>query len=333
MQTALAPDITKALKPDPMSLYGTEAYRHVHDLSKLQPYPTLIVVMASSLCNLHCRMCPRESKVPRREITGLGNGQMSVDIMRKVIEESAEYKNFIGYIFALYGEPLMNPKMVDIVRLVKASGKNVQITTNGTFLNEKKIRALLAAGIDKIKISFQGASKREYELWRRKGDYDLVVANIHRLLEIREEMAANTFIQIGTSFCGDTDDEIASFLGYWHGKVDHIYYDYTGLSHIHFEDPAMKDYQVRFRAPIRQEKCFDIFTRMNILYNGQAAFCVDDEEEPIGDVTKQSIAEIWLSEARMQHRRTILEKGNVFLNCKNCYTAPRAPLPAANIDV
>jgi len=255
---------------------------------------------------------------------------MTPEIFKKIADEAGTQPNFIGFLFALYGEPLMNPHMVDLIKIVKKSGKKSQITTNAVLLEEEMVVDLINAGVDKIKVSFQGTTQEEYEFWRRRGSYETTMNNVHTLLDVRKRMKSDVYVQIGTSVCGDSDDDIRAFLDYWESRVDNIYYDYTGLSHVDRGANDYQDYAERFEAPIREEKCFDLFTRLNILYNGEVAFCVDDEDVRIGDLKTQSVAEIWAGEVRMAHRRTILEKGNVFGQCSKCYTGARPARPGTD---
>ena len=220
---------------DPFSLYGNERYstiRHIPHLS----FPLMLIMQASSYCNFNCRQCPRVVKVPRRQITGLGNGFMEPALVRKAAEQFKDQPAFLGTLFALYGEPLMNPHIVHMVEIVKAAGKKVQITTNALLLSEEMSRQLIDAGLDKIKFSFQGTTENAYSFWRNTPHYHRVLENIFGFLELREKRGANVFVQVGTSVAEDSDEEIGAFLSFWKDKVDDVYYDATGMLHLLDQD-------------------------------------------------------------------------------------------------
>ena len=130
------------------------------------------------------------------------------------------------------------------------------------------------------------------------------------------------YIQIGTSVANDTDEQIEEFVNYWRSRVDNVYYEPTGVLHIQDKD-YIKDKTFKHQAVQRTYPCFDIFTRMSVLYNGQVPLCVDDEEHNMGNLYEQTITEIWNGEKFQNNRKIILEKGNVLEPCKYCYTAPR----------
>jgi len=267
-------------------------------------------------------------KVPRRKITGLNDGNMDTALIQKVADEFKHVDAFLGVLFALYGEPLMNRHIAEMVRIVKASGKRTQITTNGLLLDENMAHSLIDAGLDKIKFSFQGTTEKEYAFWRNTTHYQKVVRQVTSLLELRAKLGAGLFVQIGTSVANDTDEEIVAFLDFWTDKVDHVYYDATGMLHIENQD-CIKGKTFQHRAVRRTALCFDIFTRMSVLHDGQVPMCVDDEEHFMGSLYEQSIAAIWKSQSFENNRRTILDKGNVFPPCKFCYTSPRPHKTAA----
>ena len=62
------------------------------------------------------------------------------------------------------GEPLINPKLPDMIRYAKESGCAIQVdtTTNGSLFNPEKNLQLIDAGLDKIFISVIGVSEEPY---------------------------------------------------------------------------------------------------------------------------------------------------------------------------
>jgi len=306
---------------DPMLLYSTQEYKNIHK-SKCIPFPKMLVMQPSSFCNFNCLQCPRQIKVERRDVTGLGNGYMQIELIQKLANEFKEEESFLGVLFALYGEPLMNKHIVDFVKIVKDSGKKVQITTNAFFLEEELIRRLLTSGLDKIKISFQGTTEKEYSYWRNNPHYSKIIKNIDQLINISKEIKPDLYIQIGTSVANDSEKDIKNFINDWSTKVNNVYYEATGMLHIQDKD-YIKGKTFKHQAVRRVEPCFDIFTRMSVLYNGQVPLCVDDEEHNLGNLYEKSIREIWNGEQFNNNRKIILEKGNDLPPCKYCYTSPR----------
>jgi len=64
--------------------------------------------------------------------------------------------------FGGFGEPLCHPKILEMVRTAKALGAPVQLITNGTRLTPDLSRELIAAEIDVLWVSIDGASPDSY---------------------------------------------------------------------------------------------------------------------------------------------------------------------------
>ena len=57
------------------------------------------------------------------------------------------------------GEPLARTDIVDLVRAARTAGLYVNLITSGLPLDEARLDALLAAGLDHFQLSFQGANE------------------------------------------------------------------------------------------------------------------------------------------------------------------------------
>ena len=307
---------------DPIRTYDTVEYKNVHENPTID-FPQMLIIQASSYCNFNCLQCSRQVKVEQRKITGVGEGHFKLDLMRKVVDECKDKDSFMGVLFALLGEPLMNNDICDLVRMVKNIGKNTQITTNAFLLDEEMATNLIDAGLDKIKISFTGATETEYKYWRNNSHYHQVMKNALNLISLKKRLKSNFCIQIGTSISNDTPEEVEQFMSFWKSEgADHVYYDVTGMLDIKDKD-YVKGKKFRYECGPRTELCSDLFLRLSILHNGDVPFCVLSEEGIRGNLYKQTIQEIWQSEVFEQDRKTILTKGNVFKPCEFCRTPPR----------
>jgi pyrroloquinoline quinone biosynthesis protein E len=83
--------------------------------------------------------------------------ELSTEIWTRVFQEAAAagvlQADFTG------GEPLARPDIVELVRAARSAGLYVNLITSGLPLDEAKLAALVAAGLDHIQLSFQGAQE------------------------------------------------------------------------------------------------------------------------------------------------------------------------------
>ncbi len=306
---------------DPVNVYMTKEYhKSIHQ--QISDFPTMLILQGSSYCNLTCLMCKRRVVVDKREKTGLGNGYISLELIEHIASQCSREEKFLGFQFALYGEPLMNPKIVPIIECIKSYDLKVQIVTNGSYLDRQMAESLMDAGLDKIKISFQGTTPEKYAFWRNTDQYEKVVENIHRLVKIKREKNSSLFIQVGTSSSDDTLEELEKFIAYWDKVVNHVYWNYTVLSHVEDDIEIAKRPMLR-RAPRRIEKCIEPFKRMAVMWNGKVTQCVSDEEHFVGDLNEHTIRKVWNGDKMKNNRETIITYGNVISKtCEICCVQP-----------
>jgi MoaA/NifB/PqqE/SkfB family radical SAM enzyme len=125
-------------------------------------FPDTINIETSYACNLHCVMCPRHFE-------GTPQGTLSLEVFRERILPVLGRFNYVH--LTGWGEPLVHPKIAEIVRLSKSAGCWVCFTTNGLLLKSTLVQELLEAEIDLVNISIDGATADTYERVRGKGAF------------------------------------------------------------------------------------------------------------------------------------------------------------------
>lgn len=112
---------------------------------------TTAVLLQTMRCNLACAHCSVDSGPSRR-------GHMDLALALSLVESLAKVAD-IQYIDLSGGEPLLHPDDVcEIVRHVKACGKQSRLTTNGYWASspsraEAMLRRLKSAGLDAVGLS------------------------------------------------------------------------------------------------------------------------------------------------------------------------------------
>ena len=177
-----------------------------------------LYVEVSSRCNLACKMCFRHGWIGER----FGDLDPAVfkDVLNDPVLSDTETVFFGGM-----GEPLVHPALADMAALASASGKKVELVTNGTLLTEKTIRELLKAGVTRIWVSID-------ELYENYGkiqigsDFGLVQENLKTFNELR----AGSNVRLGMTAVVMRDN-IAS-LRRIREFAEHFEADDLNLSHI-----------------------------------------------------------------------------------------------------
>ncbi len=151
-----------------------------------------IYIEPTTLCNLQCRMCMRDT-------WSEPVGHMAPTTFHRILESVQALPNAPTVFFCGYGEPLTHPEFLDMVRRVKGLGAPVEAITNGVLLDEERAQALIEAGLDMLWVSIDGASPECYADVRPQGDLARVIQNLERLRDLRRRQRAAT-PQVGIAF-------------------------------------------------------------------------------------------------------------------------------------
>ena len=104
----------------------------------------------TNVCNFKCEFCPDAIMERKR-------GHMDTGLLKKALDEIAEYDLAKIVAFHLMGEPLIYPHIFEAIEMAIARRLNLHLTTNGsTFhIRPEHIQKLVSSGIPKVTISLQ----------------------------------------------------------------------------------------------------------------------------------------------------------------------------------
>ena len=107
--------------------------------------PVCLYLETTNRCNLLCTTCPRtyEELEPPAD--------MSWELFTSIVDQIPHLQRAVLH---GVGEPMLVKHLPRMVRYLKDRGTYVLFNTNGTVLNEKNGRALIAAGLDELRVSF-----------------------------------------------------------------------------------------------------------------------------------------------------------------------------------
>jgi hypothetical protein len=97
------------------------------------------------------------------------------------------------YLFELvlynWGEPLLHKQFPEMVAYAKQWDIRVVASSNLSVpVSREYLERLVRSGLDKLKVGMEGTSQEEYERYRVKGDFDLVVKNMQTIQAIKREL-------------------------------------------------------------------------------------------------------------------------------------------------
>ena len=269
-------------------------------------FPEVISIESSSYCNADCIMCPRE-------LLSRKKGNMPMDLYQKIIDECAEYARYIKLIQPfMFGESFINKQLVDMIGYTKSRLPRtpVNVSTNGSLINPEKARELIDCGLDKINIDIDGASAETFEGVRIGLVYDQVVENARYLMKLKRDTGSKTpEITVTIINMEETQHEIAAFKDIWTPIADNVvvqsYTTWTGsVEDKNVGDQASASATGGFTFP-----CKHPWEEFVIANDGRVSICCLDFDfkVEIGDVSKQSIKEVWNGAPIQEIRQKMIE--------------------------
>lgn len=152
-------------------------YRNGVAVPKSFPYIANFDVTNS--CNLRCTYCPTGvmQKSGRRKYF------MPLDQVRDAIDQLGDYLT-IAYLYN-WGEPLLHPEIAEIVNMLHQRGIFTSMSTNLSLKCEEQLLAVCDAGLDHLLLSLDGATQETYARYRKRGDLELALDNVRKLIQHR----------------------------------------------------------------------------------------------------------------------------------------------------
>jgi MoaA/NifB/PqqE/SkfB family radical SAM enzyme len=165
---------------------GAQLRQPLDHLAKVYVEPT-------NRCNLECRTCIRHGWDEPL-------GQMEEATFARIMDGLRTFSPPPTIFFGGFGEPLAHPHIVEMVAQAKALGGPVELITNGTLLTGEVSRRLIAAGLDLLWVSLDGATPESYTDVRLGAALPQVLANLAAFRDARTAAPDRTAPQIGIAF-------------------------------------------------------------------------------------------------------------------------------------
>jgi MoaA/NifB/PqqE/SkfB family radical SAM enzyme len=139
--------------------------------------PVCLYLETTNRCNLLCTTCPRtyEELEPPAD--------MSWELFTSIVDQIPRLARAVLH---GVGEPMLVKHLPRMVRYLKDRGTYVLFNTNGTVLNEKNGRALIAADLDELRVSFDAANAESYRAIRGKNYFNRILKNVRAFRELQE---------------------------------------------------------------------------------------------------------------------------------------------------
>ena len=267
-------------------------------------FPIHLDLETTSRCNLRCTFC---DKLPLLGPERLGD--MDFDLFTRILDEAGQ--NGLASLKLSYrGEPLLHPRLADLVAYAKAQKVlDVYFNTNGMLLTQARARALIEAGLDRISVSVEGIDPEAFERERVGARFDTIVRRLDELLALRERLGvAHPRVRVQTVRLPGLDLE--AYARFWSNHADET----AAVDYKAVEDRRLSLIDAGFACP-------QLWQRMTVEWDGTVLACNNDDFRRLspGNAATRSIRDCWLDQtvvrARELHR---LGRSHEVAACDGC---------------
>lgn len=272
-------------------------------------FPIHLDIESTSSCNLKCVMCFQNFNPPPK-------GYIDFELYKRIIDEGSQ-KGLCSVKLSIRGEPLLHPRIVDLVKYAKDKGVvEVMFNTNGNLLKEELSKRLIKAGLDKIIFSIDGITKEFYESIRIGGNFDRVLGNVKTLRRLKREMGTEKpYIRIQMvklKKIKNIDEHVKKYVEFWSRYADYVA----------AEEENEWDYSKNTGTVV--DSTFDcpmVYQRLMVRYDGTTTMCCGDlyAEMPIGNAKADKLGDMWKGEKINNVRKMNAQgKSHLVPICNKC---------------
>lgn len=282
-------------------------------------YPShLQIEIVAGYCPAKCVMCPIDDS-PRRQI-------MSTITFEQILTKFLPYIGHLKFttIHGL-GEPLVDKDIVSKVQIAKSLGfPSIGFATNAAFLDEQVSKNLITAGLDTIIFSIDGVEKQTHESIRIGIDFEEVVSNVIKFIDLRNELGTTKIIvrmirqELNSS-------EWPSYQEFWTNRLDSNFGDQVSVFDVHnWGGGEIHTNTLKACNSGNPIICTDIYERFIVYADGNTGFCCGDDKGwfKLGNVLNEDPIDIYNS-SKFNEYRDAMRQGNIFEleHCKDCSIA------------
>ncbi len=232
----------------------------------------------TELCNRKCEFCPRvdESVYPNQNLN------IDLKLCQKIHDEliGINYKG--GIVLSGYGEPMLHPKIIELVKIL-ADGIILEIVTNGDTLNVELVKKLFENGLDIMIVSlYDGAHQIDHfkKIFKDAGISEDSYILRDRWYSLEVDYGVKLTNRAGVVTAGNQA----------------------------VVDP--------------NKPCNYPFYSMTVDWNGDVLLCLQDWNKKVkmGNISMSSMIDVWSSKGYKKYRRNLAKSRRVHSPCSECNT-------------
>lgn len=308
-------------------------------------FPYLLVIDPVNYCQLRCPLCATGQKLHQKP-----DRIMDFSTFKKIIDELERYLLMIHLVW--WGEPFLNPGLLNFIKYAHKKNVGVQISTNFSFnFNQAQMRDIVKSGLDILVVSLDGSTPDIYNKYRVGGNFSFVTRNVKILAKMKKKLHSSK-PKIQLQFLVNKYNEhqvpelnlFAKSLGAnsvileqllvlcGQNKCDVDLEKWLPVNPRY--TPNSTSLKTNKSDNLSQGKCWWLWRDAAISPDGKVSPCCycDSINSDFGNINKESFAEIW-NNKKYQSARSLFrhKKGSPTTVCHKCNIFSPASSPRQKI--
>ena len=276
-------------------------------------------------CNLKCPECPSGLGALTRPL-----GLLKLDDFKKLVDEIKDTGFYIQLFFQ--GEPFINKSLPAMISYAQASNIYISVSTNGHFINQENVDAVLKSAPDKIIYSIDGLDEKSYQNYRVGGTFKQADYGLRALVNGKKKLNLNRpYVELQFIVMKQNEHQLDEVLAY--GKD-------IGVDRVVFKTMQISSYENALKFLPTNEKyrrytisngsfkikgrlanhCFALWRTSVITWDGRVVPCCFDKDADfeLGITNERSFRDIWKSDEYTKFRSNVLGDRSSVSICTNC---------------
>lgn len=298
------------------------------NLTDVAPIPKSVKIELTGRCNFSCSFCARSQQLRDQ-------GDMDRKLYERLLIEMRDLGvEEIGLFYL--GESMLLPWLHEAVHFAKHVAKYpyVFLTTNGSLASPRRVRQLIAAGLDSLKFSLNYADPNQFEQIAHMPArlFPRILQNIRLAQPIRDQILHDLGHHCGLyasyiQYDGQQGERMRAVVSEVAPFVDEVYalplYSQASLTE---EEQARRGWSTtagnrgRIGALREPLPCWAVFQEGHITFDGKLSACCFDHDGrfDMGDLTKQSFVDAWNSPKFQSLRHAHIRRDVSGTACERC---------------
>lgn len=237
--------------------------------------PKVLKIEITRRCNARCVFCSHEpsdvATMPVATVAAI------LDAFPRAAEIQPQW----------FGEPMLHPEFLEVVKLCKRHGGAVRFYTNGSLVHRNMDALRLLGSGDEVIFSVEGRDAKTYESIRRGLNWDRLLDNVEML---RAGRAPGVKMTARITLCREIAGDAAAVRKFWLPRVDQVI--------MVPEKPLVR----KISGSYRRAECRRPIDHFTVRADGKLCLCCIDYGGGIelGDVSAGP-RELWESTADRRH--------------------------------